>query len=649
VSGDGCDANCTLTRCGNDIVTAGEQCDDGNLVAGDGCSALCQHEIGIGSQVVATTSNVSTTVPVTARGTLRLQMGARDLGDRTAAISVPAPATLLPPAEVPGLGVLCLTQTATGTGVIDCDGGHAGANLTLQQVHGYDPANPGCTGGCVESPSSNTCSGPHVGVCRGPLRVMGNGAYIPGGAQLMVPVAFAISTSPGVDYTECTADDTYILSNVPVVLNLTTGTIHATIVGVDATLSSMTYTATGAPFDCVRVIGDDLGDAALVTTLSMLDVPYVNGGLKDLLLTYRLEALSEAVHGTCDPDICSVDADCRINPATDVQTCLNLSCVCDDDNLCNGTETTDPLTGVCSPGTPPNCDDGDPCTTDSCDPTLGCVYVNPCDDSDACNGVETCEPTTGACISGTPPNCDDGNICTSDSCNPATGCVHANPCSDNDACNGLETCDPGTGACSPGTPPNCDDGNVCTTDSCNAATGCVHVNNTDPCDDGTRCTINDVCQTGVCSGTEMPCDDGDLCNGVEVCDPTTGICNLGISLIGQEFLNCEFASLNVMLASTTDEVQLAQAEDLGGVRPQKSLLKYLVATQAKVTAAQTTTGRRLQARLRGLSRRLNRFSGTIQTGVLKSRIDPNLGEALVTAASGMVEVIDTLRQQVSVP
>ena len=25
-----------------------------------------------------------------------------------------------------------------------------------------------------------------------------------------------------------------------------------------------------------------------------------------------------------------------------------------------------------------------------------------------------------------PPNCDDANVCTDDSCDPATGCVNAN-------------------------------------------------------------------------------------------------------------------------------------------------------------------------------------------------------------------------------
>src|SRR5690606_5895597 len=41
VDGDGCDGNCTITACGNGIVTAGEACDDGNASDGDGCDGNC--------------------------------------------------------------------------------------------------------------------------------------------------------------------------------------------------------------------------------------------------------------------------------------------------------------------------------------------------------------------------------------------------------------------------------------------------------------------------------------------------------------------------------------------------------------------------------------------------------------------------------
>jgi cysteine-rich repeat protein len=44
IGGDGCSATCLLEICGNEIVDPGEQCDDGNTAGGDGCSADCLDE-----------------------------------------------------------------------------------------------------------------------------------------------------------------------------------------------------------------------------------------------------------------------------------------------------------------------------------------------------------------------------------------------------------------------------------------------------------------------------------------------------------------------------------------------------------------------------------------------------------------------------
>jgi cysteine-rich repeat protein len=41
VDGDGCDSNCSVTACGNGIVTAGEDCDDANAEDDDLCSNSC--------------------------------------------------------------------------------------------------------------------------------------------------------------------------------------------------------------------------------------------------------------------------------------------------------------------------------------------------------------------------------------------------------------------------------------------------------------------------------------------------------------------------------------------------------------------------------------------------------------------------------
>ncbi|MGB8330249.1 MAG: PQQ-dependent sugar dehydrogenase, partial [Polyangiales bacterium] len=49
LDGDGCSAACMLEQsatCGDGVVDAGEQCDDGNLADGDGCASDCSYENG---------------------------------------------------------------------------------------------------------------------------------------------------------------------------------------------------------------------------------------------------------------------------------------------------------------------------------------------------------------------------------------------------------------------------------------------------------------------------------------------------------------------------------------------------------------------------------------------------------------------------
>ena len=44
INGDGCSSTCTSEGCGNGVVEPGEQCDDGNMTNGDGCSSTCNLE-----------------------------------------------------------------------------------------------------------------------------------------------------------------------------------------------------------------------------------------------------------------------------------------------------------------------------------------------------------------------------------------------------------------------------------------------------------------------------------------------------------------------------------------------------------------------------------------------------------------------------
>ncbi len=237
--------------------------------------------------------------------------------------------------------------------------------------------------------------------------------------------------------------------------------------------------------------------------------------------------------------------------AVNASGCSCAQITCDDGNVCNGVETCS--AGVCHTGTAPSCDDGNPCTTDTCDPARGCVHINntaPCaDDGNACT-TDVC--AGGVCTHPTRADgtaCDDGLFCTvGDTCQAGvcrgggpnctgytTACrtgacdetlhqCYTTPrpdgtsCSDGNACNGVETCQAGT--CVTSSAPNCDDGNPCTVDGCDPTGGCTHTPLADgaSCANGVFCDGDETCQAGVCTpGLPRSCDDGNAC--------TTDTCN----------------------------------------------------------------------------------------------------------------------------
>ena len=193
--------------------------------------------------------------------------------------------------------------------------------------------------------------------------------------------------------------------------------------------------------------------------------------------------------------------------------CSCAQVVCDNGNACDGVEGC--TAGVCRPGTPLGCNDGNVCTSDGCSPLSGCT--------------NTPIPGCGSCSSHA--DCDDGNVCTTDSCDSVNGCrntptPNATPCSDGVFCNGLETCR--GGVCSAGSPPECDDASACTTDACDEALGrCAHTSTGDccmadaDCADNDLCTVNERCENGVCKSEAMICPDGDECTQA-TCDPAFG-------------------------------------------------------------------------------------------------------------------------------
>jgi len=198
---------------------------------------------------------------------------------------------------------------------------------------------------------------------------------------------------------------------------------------------------------------------------------------------------------------------------------------CEDGNPC--TEGDACVEGTCTSGAPKTCDDGNPCTIDACEANKGCAYTPqdaiPCDDGNDCTSSDAC--AGGLCV-GQGTNCDDADPCTDDTCSPATGCAHApnfGPCEDGDPCTIGDKCS--AKACKSGAYKVCaDDGNPCTDDGCVSGKGCLYAPKPGPCTDDNPCTDGDTCQGGVCvPGPGVSCDDGNPCT-LDSCDPVNGVC-----------------------------------------------------------------------------------------------------------------------------
>ena len=292
----------------------------------------------------------------------------------------------------------------------------------------------------------------------------------------------------------------------------------------------------------------------------------------------------------CTQDWCGEDGEC-LHQADDL--------VCEDGEFCNGAEFCD-VAADCQEGLPPEgLDDELDCTLDECDEEGATITHLPqhdlCDDGNLCNGSEVCWPDSG-CQAGQAMVCDDLDCCTDDSCDPVDGCGFdlqydgCKQCTADADClvecpDGKEPDDPASGLCNPGddlcatwycslTVADCgdgvgkcsflkkfwDDGNPCTIEICDPDNGsfyqllnpacCTAL--TDPpggsnsplfdpekslCHDDDNCTV-DKCDydTGQCSYEPVACYDGDQC--------TTDFCAVDQGCQHEPIEQCEYACYN---------------------------------------------------------------------------------------------------------
>jgi hypothetical protein len=269
--------------------------------------------------------------------------------------------------------------------------------------------------------------------------------------------------------------------------------------------------------------------------------------------------------GACEDAMLCSGVDCDDQNECTTDTCDPATGLCDHANVVDLSACDfGGLPGICTAGVCEDamlcagvdCDDQNECTAESCDPADGeCDYTNVtagmtcdfgglpgvcgagvCEDAMLCAGVD----------------CDDGNECTQDACDPMDGmCGHTNV-SDG------TTCDFGglPGVCGAGVcedlmlcaAVDCDDQNQCTEDTCDpmdGAWGYTTVTDGMSCDFG---GLPGVCDTGACI---RDCITSALCNSCPTggfCD-TNDDCSVGSvciesgcdSLVGAPINQCVFA------------------------------------------------------------------------------------------------------------
>jgi len=254
--------------------------------------------------------------------------------------------------------------------------------------------------------------------------------------------------------------------------------------------------------------------------------------------------------GTCASGLCCI-------PDCTEKECGNDGCggtcgTCEAGDLCTGEITC--ADGICEAAGGLDCDDGNQCSEDSCDPVEGCQYGpmwgQPCDDGEFCTPESYCAGVDGMeCDGDGWEECDDGNPCTNNQCiEGGLGCYNSptdDPCDDGNACTVGDECFEGD--CLAGAALDCNDNDECTDDSCDTETGCVHVENSGPCQSGQgicyegACCISNcgakTCGDDGCGGSCGVCEDGATCNENFACaadDPTFGV--TWISIPGGTFM-----------------------------------------------------------------------------------------------------------------
>ena len=253
---------------------------------------------------------------------------------------------------------------------------------------------------------------------------------------------------------------------------------------------------------------------------------------------YHADGKGGCTNDPCTPDPCLAQnkacrvtqgkAECYVPPCNDNNPCTEDKVVqgkCKYTNKTDGTSCTTSLCktgqtcqqGVCQTGQARVCNDNNPCTRDSCDPTKGCQFTN--DDTLVPNDNIAC--TRDACKQGIASHTPDDSVCN-----------------DNLYCTGVESCKP--------------------TSSQADSKGCIRSNVPQPPAAPGPCYSYGACSEStkdfplVKKQAGASCNDGIACTKLDQCDNNgsckgTPIANCGIALCQSP--NTVQAHLNVASAT----------------------------------------------------------------------------------------------------
>lgn len=486
---------CRPLTCGNGTVESGEDCDDGNLVGGDGCEPHCVFSCRLSSEC---------------------DDGEECNGEESCTGHACRPGTPLANGTVCGDGLVCLDGACVSGG---CgDGVVAGAE---ECDDANDVDGDGCDGDCTW-----TCEGDDecndLRLCNG-TETCDTGRHV------------CLAGTPAGDGTPCTTSEGL------------DGACRGGLCAPDTCGNGAPET--GEECDDGNLVPDDGCEADCTWTCEgdpeCADTRFCNGAETCDVGTHTCAAGTPPAEGTpCDRDGDPLTRDLCLGGFCTLSSCGDLWVddargeQCDDGNATAGDGCEADCSWTCE--TSADCDDLDACSgTETCNTgTHVCRAGTPLPDGTDCT---TAGGAAGRCRSGvcaregcgdgtvqTGEECDDGNTIAGDGCE--TDCQYS--CHAPADCN--ETPD-----------------NVCTDDACISVAGgqaCAHSPNTVPCNDGSLCTSDDACAGGVCAGIRID-GDGDTygpgadCGGD--CDDTRAAVHPG----GTEFCN----GLDDDCAGTTDD------------------------------------------------------------------------------------------------